>query len=72
MERPNNLHFTTLNVDEQEREWFMTIEELEDEFYNGECDLPSLDDFVLGCTLNGTPLRFHTFSELMRVVVGEP
>ena len=63
------IHFISINVNGEQKEWHMTPTELMEEFY-GECDLPSLEDTIMSCQYAGTILYFETFSELMYVFTG--
>lgn len=66
----SKIHFMSINVDGEQREWCMTPSEMHEEF-NGECDLPSLDDTILSCVFGGVILYFETFSDMVQVFFGE-
>jgi hypothetical protein len=66
----NKIEFISLNVDGEQREWHMTPSEMYEE-YNGECDLPSLNDTIVSCVFAGVHLYFETFSDMVYTFFGE-
>jgi len=70
----HKIEFKSINADGQTREWSMTKQELYDEYFQGECDLPSLDDVVFDCyvssTYDNTEIFCTTFKQLMETVIG--
>lgn len=63
------IHFISVNVDGEDREWDMTLIELRREYY-GKCDLPSHDDLILSCDYAGAPLYFKNFGDMVYTFLG--
>lgn len=59
------LFFFTINADGGIRPWRMTLDDLRNEYY-GNCDLPSLDDPVESFELDGVPMYFDTFYDVIK------
>lgn len=67
--------FQSINCDGIIRNWEMTKDELYNEYFNGDCDLPSLDNEILECGIvsstDSTVIYVETFKDLMNVLFGE-
>lgn len=59
------LVFLTINVDGSLKSWRMTLDDLKNEYY-GNCDLPSLDDPVESFEMDGIPMYFDTFYDVIK------
>ena len=59
------LVFLTINVDGSLKPWRMTLDDLKNEYY-GNCDLPSLDDPVESFEMDGIPMYFDTFYDVIK------
>lgn len=59
------LVFWTINVDGNLKPWRMTLDDLKNEYY-GNCDLPSLDDPVESFEMDGIPMYFDTFHDVIK------
>lgn len=59
------LSFFTINAGGGIRPWRMTLDDLRNEYY-GNCDLPSLDDPVELFELDGIPMYFDTFYDVIK------
>lgn len=64
-----NINFKTLNCDDEERTWSWSVEELEQNYWEGD-DIPSLDDPVTYCEFAGKELYFGTFEDLVFTFLG--
>lgn len=59
------LVFWTINTDGNLKPWCMTLDDLKNEYY-GNCDLPSLDDPVESFEMDGIPMYFDTFYDVIK------
>ena len=59
------LFFFTINADGNIKPWRMTLDDLKNEYY-GNCDLPSLDDPVESFEMDGVPMYFDTFDDVIK------
>lgn len=59
------LTFTSLNVDDEYRNWDLTLDELKERYFSEECDLPSNDDTICDFKINGTPMHFNIFMDII-------
>lgn len=61
------LRFTTINVDGLYREWELDIEDLRDEFYKEDCQLPGGDDPVTSMEFCGVPMYVNKFDDIIKL-----
>lgn len=62
------IEFTTVNVDGVHISWkFDKIEDLRKEFIKEDCDLPSGDDEIVSCNLNGIWIYPGCFEDLIEM-----